>query len=232
MVSAHDRTTPPTDARPRPGWLELAVGGLTYATALALGIWWIDSIPVERSELRGYISYFVSGATGVLAFAAAVGVRIRALAPFGIRRISWRWVLVSLVAAAGVYWVNQFIALGYIAVFGNDTPQGDYQAAAGAGALSLAVTLVLGGGLTGLGEELLFRGVVANTLLKHGVWTGVVLSALIFALVHGLNMILPLAFVVGLVNATLLRRSGSVWPAVIVHVVYNSVSNIGFMFAS
>ncbi len=94
------------------------------------------------------------------------------------------------------------------------------------------MTLVLGGGLTGLGEELFFRGVVANTLLKYGVWAGVVLSALVFALVHGLNLILPLAFVVGVVNATLLRRTGSVWSAVIVHVGYNSVSNIGFAFAS
>ncbi|WP_170068052.1 CPBP family intramembrane glutamic endopeptidase [Lentzea guizhouensis] len=210
----------------------MAVGGLVYAVTLALGIWWIDSIPADRGQLRGHIGYFVSGATGVLAFAAAVAVRIRALAPFGIRKITWKWAVAGVVAGAGVYWLNQFVALGYIAIFGNDTPQGDYQTAAGAGVLSLLVTLVLGGGLTGLGEELFFRGVVANTLLKHGVWVGVILSALIFALVHGLNVILPIAFVLGVVNAVLLRRSASVWPGVIVHVVYNSVSNIGFMFTA
>lgn len=49
---------------------------------LALGIWWIDSIPAGQGELRGHVGYFVSGATGVLAF------------------------------LAGVYWVNQFVALG------------------------------------------------------------------------------------------------------------------------
>jgi len=44
---------------------------------------------------------------------------------------------------------------------------------------------------------------------------------LIFALVHGINIVFPTALVMGLVGAELLRRSGSVWPAVIVHVVIN-----------
>src|SRR5689334_6910312 len=150
MVSSPGHTARPVSspgAPPAPGLLELGVGGVAYALALALGIWWIDGIPADQGQVRGYVSYFVSGAAGVVAFAAAAGVRLRALEPFGLRKISWKWVLVSTVVAAGVYWVNQVVALGYIAVFGNDTPQGDYQAAAGAGVLSLAVTIVLGGGL-------------------------------------------------------------------------------------
>jgi membrane protease YdiL (CAAX protease family) len=50
--------------------------------------------------------------------------------------------------------------------------------------------------LTPVGEEFLFRGVVANALLRYG----------------------P---VVGVIAAELMRRSGSVWPAVAVHVVNN-----------
>lgn len=46
-------------------------------------------------------------------------------------------------------------------------------------------------------------------------------SAVIFALIHGINIVFPAALVVGLINAELLRHSGSVWPAVIVHVVFN-----------
>ncbi|MBD2100093.1 CPBP family intramembrane metalloprotease [Leptolyngbya sp. FACHB-261] len=44
---------------------------------------------------------------------------------------------------------------------------------------------------------------------------------LIFALGHGINIVFPAAVVMGLVGAELLRRSGSVWPAVVVHVVFN-----------
>ncbi|WP_396426416.1 type II CAAX prenyl endopeptidase Rce1 family protein [Leptolyngbya sp. FACHB-261] len=46
-------------------------------------------------------------------------------------------------------------------------------------------------------------------------------SMLIFALGHGINIVFPAAVVMGLVGAELLRRSGSVWPAVVVHVVFN-----------
>ncbi|WP_327034943.1 CPBP family intramembrane glutamic endopeptidase [Micromonospora ureilytica] len=75
--------------------------------------------------------------------------------------------------------------------------------------------------LTPLGEELLFRGVVANALLRYGPVVGVVGSDLVFALYHGINSVLPGAFFIGLVTAELFRRTGSVWPSVVVHVVVN-----------
>lgn len=56
-----------------------------------------------------------------------------------------------------------------------------------------------------------------------GVAAGVVLvSAAVFAVAHGINYILPVAFVVGVVAALLLRRTGSVWPGVVVHGTYNA----------
>jgi hypothetical protein len=41
---------------------------------------------------------------------------------------------------------------------------------------------------------------------------------------HGINYILPVAFVVGGVAALLLRKTGSVWPGVIVHATNNAYS--------
>lgn len=68
---------------------------------------------------------------------------------------------------------------------------------------------------------LLYRGVVTNALLRYGPFVGVVGSTLIFTLMHGVNNVFPAAVVVGLIAAEVFRRSGSVWPAVIVHVVVN-----------
>lgn len=212
----------------RPGWPELGLAAGAYAVALALGIWWIDSTPQHLGELRGYVSYFVSGVAGILALLAATRARRLPFAAFGLARVRGKWIAIALVVGAVVYWANQFVAVGYIALFGNDTPQADYQAAASASVISLILTLLLGAGLTGLGEEVFFRGVVANVLWRFGPWAGVVVSALLFALVHGVNLVFPLAFTVGLVNAILFRLSGSVWPCVIVHVVYNGISNVGF----
>ncbi len=78
-------------------------------------------------------------------------------------------------------------------------------------------TLLLGAALTPLGEELAFRGVITTALGRYGPWVAVIGSATIFALVHGLNPVLPVAFSVGVAAALLLRRSGSVWPGVLLH---------------
>jgi uncharacterized protein len=60
-----------------------------------------------------------------------------------------------------------------------------------------------------------------NALLRYGSFVGVVGSTMIFSLGHGINIVFPVAVVGGLATAEIFRRSGSVWPAVIVHVVLN-----------
>jgi membrane protease YdiL (CAAX protease family) len=72
-----------------------------------------------------------------------------------------------------------------------------------------------------VGEELLFRGVVMRGLLRYGAVVAVLGSSVVFALFHGINMALPTALVVGIITAEAARRSGSIWPAVAVHVVNN-----------
>ncbi|MFE1167259.1 CPBP family intramembrane glutamic endopeptidase [Nocardiopsis sp. NPDC058789] len=96
--------------------------------------------------------------------------------------------------------------------------------AAGAGALSLALTMLTLAVLTPLGEEFLFRGVVTTVLLRYGALVGVVGSAVVFALMHGVNEVLPAAVIVGLIAAELYRRSGSIWPGVLMHALYNAIS--------
>ena len=96
-----------------------------------------------------------------------------------------------------------------------------YAEGAAGGALSLILATAFLGLLTPLGEELLFRGVVTNALLRYGPFIGVVGGTLIFALFHGVNIVFPTAVVAGLVAGEVFRRSGSVWPAVVVHAVVN-----------
>jgi membrane protease YdiL (CAAX protease family) len=85
---------------------------------------------------------------------------------------------------------------------------------------------------TPFGEEILFRGVVANALNRYGVFAGIVLSSIIFGLAHGVSVILPIAIMVGILSAILFRATGSVWPSVVLHGVYNATvlfaSALGF----
>lgn len=170
----------------------------------------------------GLVFTALSGIAGIAGFSAAVLLRIRSLNAFGIRRVSRRWLLIGIGAGLVAFVVKGLAVMAYTAITGDTAnPQTVYAEGGSGGVLSLILATLFLGFLTPLGEELLFRGVVANVLLRHGRVFGVVSSALIFAFMHGINIVFPAALVMGLVGAELLRRSGSVWPTVVVHIVFN-----------
>lgn len=170
----------------------------------------------------GLVFTALSGVAGIAGFAAAVLLRIRSLGPFSVRQTSRRWLLIGVGAGVVAFGVKGLAVMAYTAITGDTAnPQTIYAEGGSGGVLSLILATVFLGFLTPLGEELIFRGVIANVLLRHGPVFGVVSSALIFAFMHGINIVFPAALVMGLVGAELLRRSGSVWPAVVVHVVFN-----------
>jgi membrane protease YdiL (CAAX protease family) len=70
-------------------------------------------------------------------------------------------------------------------------------------------------------EELFFRGLGVRVLATFGVAPAVLVSALLFGLVHGLLVALPTLVVFGLGLAWLRIRSRSLWPAIIAHAGYN-----------
>lgn len=65
-------------------------------------------------------------------------------------------------------------------------------------------------------------------LLRYGPVLATVGSAAIFALLHGINVVLPTAFTVGIITAKLCRRSDSVWPGVVVHALNNSITVVAY----
>jgi membrane protease YdiL (CAAX protease family) len=77
-----------------------------------------------------------------------------------------------------------------------------------------------------LGEETFFRGYAYRLLrARFGVAAGIATSALLFALVHGLQPgawlpILP----VGIVLALLVERSRSLAPAMVAHAMVNALA--------
>jgi membrane protease YdiL (CAAX protease family) len=73
-------------------------------------------------------------------------------------------------------------------------------------------------------EEVLFRGLFYRWLReRQGVPVAAVVSALGFSVLHGIPWLIPAVAVLGLLLAMVYEKSGSVWPAVITHGVYNSV---------
>ncbi len=206
---------------PRPGLPEGIVGLIVFIV-VGYGVGSQLSRLSLDPVVYGLVFTALSGIAGIAGFAAAVLLRIRSLGPFGVRPVSRRWLLIGVGAGLVAFMIKGLAVLAYIAITGDSsTPQTVYAEGGSGGVLSLILATLFLSLLTPLGEELLFRGVIANLLLRHGAFFGVVSSALIFAFMHGINIVFPAALVMGLVGAELLRRSGSVWPAVVVHVVFN-----------
>ncbi len=218
----------PADPREtkRPGWLELVVGlavlaAVAYGTPRLLDPLGITGLP------RALTLAALSGVAGILGFAAAVAVRRIGPALFGLRSTSMRWLLWGV--AGGLLALIVSRVIGVIIMLTGAQPetiQDVYTESGSSGAFSVVLSLLFLAVLTPLGEELTFRGVVTTVLLRYGAVVGVVGSSLIFAIMHGINVIFFTALVVGLVAGEMRRRSGSVWPSVVVHVVNNGVSQL------
>ncbi|TSB22233.1 CPBP family intramembrane glutamic endopeptidase [Streptomyces benahoarensis] len=226
-VPAAPPVAPPEHTGKRPGWPEIAVAAVAYVVLVVAGIALIVSIPDEHAVARGIVSYVVSALAGLGAFGMAFVVRLRDPGAFGLRRVSGKWLLVGAGLGLGAFVLNIAVSAVYARLSGDTgNPQGDYRAAAGGGAFAFVLTLLCGAVATPLGEELAFRGVLAGALGRYGSWASVLGSSAVFALAHGLNVILPIAFVVGTASSLLLRKTGSVWPGVCVHAANNGLSVI------
>ena len=205
----------------RPGWLEIIVGLVVFGAVARGGVLLSGQLGLDP-VVYGLALAALSVVAPFAGFAAAVLLRIRSLHTFGVRRVSWRWLLIGVGAGVVAFVVKGFAVMAYTALTGDSsTPQEVYGDGGSGGVLSLVLTTLFIGLLVPLVEELLFRGVITNALLRYGPFVGVVGSTLIFALAHGINPVFAVALVFGLVSAELFRRSGSVWPGVIAHVINN-----------
>ena len=99
----------------------------------------------------------------------------------------------------------------------------------------------------GVFEEFLLRGLSLNILIdkygnnKKGIWTSVVLSSLLFGLIHFINLFTGASFegvliqviaasFIGFYFSALYLRSGSVWTSAILHGLYDLAVSVPAMF--
>ena len=77
-------------------------------------------------------------------------------------------------------------------------------------------------------EELVFRGAILRALLqgmgRH--WVAIVMSALLFALIHMNPAQMPHAFLVGMLLGWIYWRTGSILPTILFHWVNNSTAYV------
>lgn len=82
--------------------------------------------------------------------------------------------------------------------------------------------------LAPLSEELVFRGAILRELLKwkENPWIGIIISAMLFSLVHMNPVQMPHAFLVGILLGWLYYRTDSIIPGVTWHWVNNTIAYV------
>ena len=77
-------------------------------------------------------------------------------------------------------------------------------------------------------EEIIFRGVACGGLLRAGVkpWTAIIVSALLFGLIHMNPAQIPFAMILGIIFAIIYYKTKSLIPSTILHILNNSFAVI------
>ena len=144
----------------------------------------------------------------------------------GIKSTTWSWVLISITVTLILIPVVSLVTLLILFLSGQpmENPQLDFLLPEGLSAIDAIIMLLLAGIVAPFGEELLFRGVLYTFLRERwGIWLGVIVSSLIFGVIHGNLAVGLTGFLLGIVAALVFEYSKSLWTAVIVHAINNSL---------
>ena len=178
--------------------------------------------------------------TGVaqLAFVAAPPLLMalllttRPLAGLALRRPSWLSLplaallavsLLPIFAELTLLILSQFPGLRNLLELNHPLTRELSAIARGESALGVQLFVVLGV-LPAICEELAFRGYILTGLRQNfRPWSAILLSSFLFAL-YQMNVFQFIPhFLFGIVLAALVVRTGSIWPAIVFHLVYNAV---------
>ena len=89
---------------------------------------------------------------------------------------------------------------------------------------SLIINLVTIAVLPALLEEMIYRGYILRTLRAYGDGFAVLISAMLFSLMHGNLRQIPFAFIVGLFLGFLYVQTNNIWIPIVVHFINNGIS--------
>ncbi|MDF2977473.1 MAG: hypothetical protein K0S40_2201 [Actinomycetospora sp.] len=211
-------------ARPGLGWTELLTLGPVWIVVSVL--LFVPVALVGDGALPGPVPSLGLGAAGFLVASLIVtALRVRSAAAVGLRRTSWRWIGLGVVAGIVGLVTSVGVVAAYVAISGDTSDlRPDLSAGASGSGVQVALFLVLGAVLVPFAEELFFRGLLFGALRRHGFLVAALVSSVLFGLAHGLSVALVGAALFGALTAVLYERSRSIWPAVAAHVTNNAIA--------
>ena len=97
---------------------------------------------------------------------------------------------------------------------------------------NLVINLLFIAVFAGVGEELFFRGILQRLFIKwtKDPWMGIVIAAFIFSFFHFQFFGFFPRFILGILLGALYWYSGSLWPSIIAHTIYNAFTILMIYF--
>jgi len=148
---------------------------------------------------------------------------------FGFTKTTGKTILYAVLLSIAVYicvifvqsfWMTMLYTLGYpINGGGSSTPTEDTNPI-----ISFLISLVFIAVLPGIFEEFAHRGMVLNSIKQHGVWRAILITALLFALMHLSIVKVGYTFLVGVVLGLVAVITRSIWPCIVIHFTNNAIS--------
>jgi membrane protease YdiL (CAAX protease family) len=163
-----------------------------------------------------------------------IGKRGLSWSDLGLRPASRNWYLgaiaVAVVTVSIVGLVNALVSSAMGGDFRN--PQLSALAPGGFTWVGLIVMTVMTGVVAPFSEELAFRGLLYAWLRSRiGIIAATIVSSGCFAVLHGVPILMPALFLVGVILVTVYQRSGSLWVAIVTHGVFNTIMTLGLYVA-
>ena len=117
--------------------------------------------------------------------------------------------------------------IGYEFIFGVPEVNTDIGVDWGSGPVVLGLAVISTVIIAPIAEELMFRGYLLDSIRKiHGDWFAVVISALLFGIVHFEPYTVGMAAIGGLIYGYVRVKTGSLWPSIIGHMIWNGIALI------
>jgi membrane protease YdiL (CAAX protease family) len=156
-----------------------------------------------------------------------LGIRRKGLTwrSLGFQSVPRRWILAALLATAVAIPLSSLITIIVLIASGMplENPQLDFLLPGDIAGPQILAMILMAGIIAPIAEEIVFRGVLYRFIRdRWGILWGVVLSSLIFAIVHADLAVGTTALLLGFILAVFYEYSHSLWTAVLIHAVNNS----------
>lgn len=152
------------------------------------------------------------------------------LADAGLRWVGWGPVLLMLPGTLGLLLVNAAV-FAVTDAFADDVPTAQDQVLGDQNVLpasDLVWLILVAVVIAPVAEEFLMRGLLYRYVKAvRGVLIAMVVSSLVWAFAHFYPVLIPAFFVFGMIEAFVAERYKSLYPAIMLHALYNGVLVIG-----